>query len=162
MMHASSAAFLKHPQTAFLAESDLTVVLLPEYVEQVRQLYGVTHAISIPNAIEEQPPSLYESIKKEKTIICAARISRSEKRQHLLIEAFAKLQSKFPDWKVEFWGDTSIDADYISELKGLIHRLGLERQIRICGQTNTVSAVIARAWDFCASFSQRRIPAGTL
>ena len=53
MMHASSAAFLKHPQTAFLAESDLTVVLLPEYVEQVRQLYGVTHAISIPNAIEE-------------------------------------------------------------------------------------------------------------
>ena len=162
MMHASPAAFLKHPQTAFLAESDLTVVLLPEYVEQVRQLYGVTHAISIPNAIEEQPPSLYESIKKEKTIICAARISRSEKRQHLLIEAFAKLQSKFPDWKVEFWGDTSIDADYISELKGLIHRLGLERQIRICGQTNTVSAVIARAWDFCASFSQRRIPAGTL
>ena len=89
MMHASPAAFLKHPQTAFLAESDLTVVLLPEYVEQVRQLYGVTHAISIPNAIEEQPPSLYESIKKEKTIICVARISRSEKRQHLLIEAFA-------------------------------------------------------------------------
>lgn len=77
MMHASPAAFLKHPQTAFLAESDLTVVLLPEYVEQVRQLYGVTHAISIPNAIEEQPPSLYESIKKEKTIICVARISRS-------------------------------------------------------------------------------------
>lgn len=65
-MHASPAAFLKHPQTAFLAESDLTVVLLPEYVEQVRQLYGVTHAISIPNAIEEQPPSLYESIKKGK------------------------------------------------------------------------------------------------
>lgn len=28
MMHASPAAFLKHPQTAFLAESDLTVVLL--------------------------------------------------------------------------------------------------------------------------------------
>lgn len=62
-----------------------------------------------------------------------------------MIEAFAELQSKFPDWKVEFWGDTSIDSDYIGELKGLIHRLGLERQIRICGQTNTVSAVIARA-----------------
>lgn len=70
MMHASPAAFLKHPQTAFLAESDLTVVLLPEYVEQVRQLYGVTHAISIPNAIEEQPPSLYESIKKENHHLC--------------------------------------------------------------------------------------------
>lgn len=158
MMHASPAAFLKHPQTAFLAESDLTVVLLPEYVEQVRQLYGVTHAISIPNAIEEQPPSLYESIKKEKIIICVARISRSEKRQHLLIEAFAELQSKFPDWKVEFWGDTSIDADYISELKRLIHRLGLERQIRICGQTNTVSAVIARASIFALPSPKEGFP----
>lgn len=66
--------------------------------------------IVIPNAVP-QYKEIQTVLCKEKewySIINIARLDKHSPRQHLLIEAFAKLLQKYPQWRVELWGQTGI------------------------------------------------------
>lgn len=60
-------------------------MLLPEYVEQVRQLYSVTLQSAYPITIEESDRLLYEEkYYKRKNHHLSPEIFKIEKRRHLL------------------------------------------------------------------------------
>lgn len=59
--------------------------------------------VVLPNPIER--PAL-KTRAREKVILCAARIWFDQKRQDLLLRAFAGIAAKHPDWRLVFYGDT--------------------------------------------------------
>ena len=65
--------------------------------------------------------------------------------QHLIIEAFALLVNKYPDWKVEFWGDYSNNVNYYQQCKSVIEKANLSEQVRFCGETRNVEVQLERA-----------------
>ena len=81
------------------------------------------------------------------TIINVGRIS-SEKRQTLLIEAFALVKDKFPTWKLELWGETHCDTKYTVTVKSVIKKNGLEDCVRLCGATDNVPLQLKNASIF--------------
>ncbi len=60
---------------------------------------------------------------KRKELLFVGRMSFFEKRPDLLLQAWIKLQKRFPDWRLRFVGD----GDYLPKLKALAGTLGAER-----------------------------------
>ncbi|MGN0860585.1 MAG: glycosyltransferase [Candidatus Spyradosoma sp.] len=64
-----------------------------------------------------------ELSRKKKELLFVGRMSFVEKRPDLLLRAWTKLQTSFPEWSLRFVGD----GDYLPELKRLAGTLGAER-----------------------------------
>lgn len=134
-----------------LNKSDVIHVLLPSY-EKSFPRYGIqTRVTYIPNAIPPcgEPTDLAAS-RVVRRIVYTARLNREQKRQHLLVEAFAKLADEFPDWQVELWGDDAHYAGgYTKNIQHFLAEHQLEDRVRICGKTHDVAAVYHNADIFC-------------
>lgn len=134
-----------------LNTSDAIHVLLPSYRRSFSS-YGVhTEARYIPNAIPtcSEPADLMAE-RPVRRIVFTARLNREQKRQHLLIEAFAGLAGDFPGWQVELWGDDAHYAGgYTGEILRFLQEHHLEDRIRICGKTHDVESVYRNADVFC-------------
>lgn len=126
-------------------------VLMPSFVETVRR-YGIRRSVvCIPLAIPQYEANTTLREKKSKyTIINVARIEKNQKRQHLLVEAFAQIADAFPDWQVEFWGDDRTFAGgYTGELQAMIRQYHLEDRVFVRGVTQDIASVYARSDIFC-------------
>lgn len=95
LRRASSAKTLK----ATLDRCDVVQALLPSFVPAIRAVAS-TEIVAIPNVV----PQFSERVDVERReredaprIICVARFDKRQKRQHLLIEAFAKIAARRPD-----------------------------------------------------------------
>ena len=116
-------------------------MLLPSFISKARKYLHYDHFIAIPNAVNAPHVTVDHLAKKDKyTITCVGRLTGRTKRQHLLIEAFAKLAKRHPDWQVQLWGDT-YDKPYVASLKSKIKKYGLEKQVFLCGTTKDMDAV---------------------
>lgn len=119
-------------------------VLLPTYVEQVRHYVKNVPIKVIPDFV----PSFADdeiadlSVPKNK-IVYVARIEEN-KRQHLLIEAFAKIAAEFPEWKVELWGSVN-GVEYKEHLDTLIIRYSLVNRVLFMGTTTDITDVYKNA-----------------
>ena len=124
-----------------LERSATIQVLLPSFIPKAKKYLHYDKFIAIPNAVN--PPNIMATPGAEKpvhTITCVGRLTGRTKRQHLLVEAFAKLAKDFPNWQVKLWGDT-YDKPYVASLKAKIKKWGLEKQVFICGTTKNMDAV---------------------
>ena len=121
------------------------VVLLPSFVQRVQNMTHNNNVFVIPNIVPQ-----YDEVAdySAKTIINVARIERKSKRQMDIVEAFNKLQKDFPDWHVEFWGDTNFDKTYFAELQQKIQEYGLQEKIIFGGKTDKVSEKLKQASIF--------------
>ena len=99
---------------AMVASSNIVQVLMPEFVEPTRKALPGSNVVCIPNPVPQyiEPADL-----KKHTIINVARIVPL-KRQHLIVEAFALLAKRFPDWTVELWRQTN--DRYCDDVRQLI------------------------------------------
>lgn len=139
------------PEIRSLNASDAIHVLLPSYAEAFPR-YGVSTRVRyIPNAIPQcSEPAELDAPRAVHRIVDAARLNREQKRQHLLVEAFARLADEFPDWQVELWGDDAHYAGgYTGEILRFIRDRHLEERVRICGKTHDVESVYRQADIFC-------------
>jgi glycosyltransferase involved in cell wall biosynthesis len=68
-----------------------------------------------------------------------------QKNYEVLIEAFAHLLPKFPDWELVIVGD----GEARSELEALIKRRGLESKVTLPGTTNSIADWYASSHLFC-------------
>ena len=125
-------------------KSSYVQVLMPEFIEEAKQ-YIDANVICIPNIVP-----IYHRCSNltSKTIINVARIDRKQKRQHLLIEAFSLLTAKFPEWRLEFWGDTQCDPKYTEELHSQIKALNLQDKVKFCGPTDHIEEKLLSASIF--------------
>lgn len=108
-----------------MKKSKIIQVLMPSYIEKVKNSLFYDNVIFIPNPVPQLENNINYSSKK---IICVGRIEPLVKRQHLLIEAFNKIKENYTDWIVEFYGPYS-DKEYLNKCKALVTKYNLERQI---------------------------------
>ena len=124
-----------------LEKSAAIQVLLPSFISKAKKYLHYDHFIAIPNAVNAPHITADHLAKKDKyTITCVGRLTGRTKRQHLLIEAFARLSKDHPDWQVKLWGDT-YDKPYVASLRSKIKKYGLGKQVFLCGTTKDMDAV---------------------
>jgi glycosyltransferase involved in cell wall biosynthesis len=78
---------------------------------------------------EEVPPPFQPG--RRKTIVCAGTIG-PRKGQPFLVEAFCRIASRFPDWRLHLIGRFG-DAEMTRQIRELIARHRLEQQIQMPG-----------------------------
>lgn len=130
-----------------IQKSAAAQVLLKRDVAVVKNYCPGAHVVWIPNAVPsyEQEARPGER-KKIYTIIHAARLNKAQKRQHLLVEAFARVAADFPDWQVELWGGgNESGASYAEELRRKIREYGLEGRVLLKGESRCIAEEYMKA-----------------
>ncbi|MBX6385187.1 MAG: glycosyltransferase family 4 protein [Microbispora sp.] len=105
-----------------------------------------TRLATIPNALTpaERAPAALDG----KIVVAAGRLTR-QKGFDLLIEAFATIAGKHPDWQLRIYGDGREHA----KLRRQIHRLHLYNHVFLMGGTTTLERELAKGAIF--AFSSR-------
>ena len=123
-----------------LKKSDCVQVLLKDDLAKLKKRLPQVQAVCVPNVVPQYP--VMADLGKKKTtytIVDVARLTRNQKRPHVLIEAFSRLAVKYPEWRVQFWGsEPDGKTAYTRELQKLIETKGLENQVTLCGNTSDV------------------------
>lgn len=121
-------------------------VLLPYAVKYVEKYcnYFKEKIVIIPNAVKQFAETVKYDEKDKFKIIYIARLSKRQKQQHLLIQAFSLLKNDFKNWQVELWGPTA-DENYDKELIKLISDNKLDENVKLCGTTNEVDKAMKTA-----------------
>lgn len=127
--------------------------LMPNFVPQVKKALGENvNVVYIPNIVI--PKNLKAQL-NEKLIIYVGRMDSINKRPHLLVEAFNLLKDKYPDWKVEFWGETHIDPGYSNWIQKMIDDFALTNRVKLCGPTSNIDEKLLHSSIFaCPSKSE--------
>ncbi len=129
-------------QLPALEKSAVCQVLVPAFEQPLHEHLHHVRTVVIGNAIPQYDMQADVGADKERHIILfVGRLSKNHKRPHLLIEAFAELADKFPDWDVELWGEEDGKL-YLKELHMLIHKYNLDNRVFIKGSTKDVPSVL--------------------
>lgn len=117
---------------------DVFQVLNESFASTVSSYYHIKRIVTIGNAVVQIAPEHRADLNVSKNrIIYVGRVAKEGKRQHLLIEAFAKVAHKYPQWTVEFWGLEKHKA-YKQELLDLIAKYNLENRVFLKGYSITI------------------------
>lgn len=90
---------------------------------------------------------------KQKKIVTAGRLS-AEKNQSLLIEAFSKIADKYPDYKVEIYGEGPLRG----ELEALIKEKKMENRVFLMGRVDNIQKYTASAEIFVLPSNSEGMP----
>lgn len=108
-------------------------LLLESFKGTIGDDYPKHEEAVIGNIIKQIEPQNRADLNVEKKRIAyIGRVDETQKRQHLLIEAFGKIAKDFPDWKVEIYGGIK-HPEYHKRLTAQIKSLGLEKQVVFMG-----------------------------
>ncbi len=80
---------------------------------------------------------------RKNTIVCVGRINTTQKRQGLLLEAFALIAEEVGDWELHFYG--SCLGQEIEELKNRVKELGLVDRVSFFAPVDDIDKVYASA-----------------
>lgn len=128
-----------------LEKSAICQVLMPSFEEHIKKYLPSAKTITIGNAIPQFDFSADLSAdKKQYKIIFVGRLTKGHKRPHLLIQAFAELADKYPNWIVELWGHKDREA-YYNELKNIIKKHKLQDKVLLKGATNKIPEKLREA-----------------
>ena len=122
---------------------------IPKYIENPRIIY-------IPNAIPQFARKAYDNKDKETyTILNVGRINPKQKRQHLLVEGFAQIASRYSEWTLKIWGGNK--GRYVEKMKKFI-RKKLDNRIMFMGKTHQIEDEYYKADIFCFPSSYEGFP----
>jgi len=131
-----------------LGRADRIHMLLPSYRRTLPpELFA--RCVVVPNqcSMPAEPADSYgRSLApgQKKRIVCMARLHRTEKRQQVLVDAFAKIHRRFPDWELWLWGDHH-DLRTLFFFRGLVLRRGLRKKTKLAGPTDDVTQEYLKA-----------------
>ncbi len=128
-----------------LYRNTITQVLFPSFVSLLPEYIQKSDVVSIANPIYSSKTQADLTTLKKK-IIYLSRIDRW-KGQKFLIKSFKKIASKYPDWTLDIYGD-STPKEYVHVLDNLIKEEKLQDQIFLKGVTKTPMAAYLD-YDFC-------------
>lgn len=125
--------------------------------EQAKLFYSENaqkKSVVIPNPIPDKKiPNVYVGERKKK-IVNVARLEMIQKRQDVLIEAFARISNKIPEYELLFYGDGP-DED---KIKTLAENSGVGDKIKFMGVSRTVLEDIRDSALFVLSSDYEGIP----
>lgn len=98
--------------------------------------------IPIANPVKEAriPNTSEDEANKEKIILNVGRLT-DQKAQHILIEAFAMIADKYPDWVVRIIGE----GERLDSLTALAAKLNITDRIIFAGTTSNIDAEYSKA-----------------
>lgn len=121
-----------------LEKSAVYQVLSPSFERYINSIFPKVNVVTIGNAVPSFEYSADLDVDKEQyKIIFVGRLTKNHKRPHLLVQAFAKIASKHPNWIVELWGQKFRES-YYAELQHFIKNNNLENRVLLKGTTNDV------------------------
>lgn len=132
----------------FYARYDKCVVLVNDDVKA----WGFRNLMVIPNFTNLTFPSMDES-KKEKVVINVGRLEE-QKDHRTLIEAWKFVNKKYPEWKLEIWGNGALKV----QLQSQIEKENLQDCVFLKGVTSEIGKVYSRASVFALSSLYEGMP----
>ena len=134
---------------------DCVQVLLKADIEIVKKYLSVS-VIQIPNIVPQYNNKANLENPKYR-IAYIGRLDKKQKRPHLLIEAFSKINKDFPNWRIDIWGGI-VDKKYYNKLKELISKYNIEKKVKLCGTTSEVNSVLINSDIFAFPSSYEGFP----
>lgn len=129
-----------------IQKSAMLQIQMPFFKEQIEKRCGAVPMMVIPNPVNQVQGINRDNARKDSfKIINVARFDKKQKRQDLLLEAFALVSKDFPDWTLEFWGDIKAHSSYVSDIHKKINELNIADKVKICGETRDVQKVYENA-----------------
>lgn len=132
--------------------ADHVVVQTEDNKSYFKYLDKKTAVIYNPVDLKEYTGSALKSI-KEKKIVTAARLER-QKNQQMLLDAFAVVEKKFPEYQLVIYGN----GNYRKELEAHVKELGLEHKIFLPGSFSDLYERIKTASLFVLSSNYEGMP----
>lgn len=130
MLHAKMFAFKQITSRSMkyvYEHTDLYMVLSPSFVDKFKSFTGIAHPyhlMVLTNPVTIDSSSyLYSFERKQKEIIYMGRIDYNQKRVYRVIDTWAELEMKFPDWKLTIVGDGCARKD----IEEQVREYGLQR-----------------------------------
>ena len=91
-------------------------------------------------------PKFDLDVTREKVIVCAARIWFNQKRQDILLKAFAKISKNFPDWRLEFYGNAyGDDANILTKMS---IELNIKDKVKISPSIENIQTIFKNSSMF--------------
>lgn len=135
-------------ERAALQKSGCIQVLTGDAEDWMKQEFPETPVICIPNEVAQyERQADLAGDKRQYTVLHVGRLDKYAKRQHLLIDAFARLADRFPEWGLELWGAGK--GKYAEELAAQIQQHHLQNRVFLKGTSNRLEEVYTRADLFC-------------
>ncbi|MBO5245343.1 MAG: glycosyltransferase [Selenomonadales bacterium] len=151
MFHFNPETVIKsddHKKIIALEQCSRVQVLMESYIDGLKKYIKSDNIVHIPNVVPQ-----FDNIRADfssKIIVHVGRFDQKQKRQHLLIEAFAKVAAYDEAWTVEFWGDDGGGTDgYCSHCRELVKKYGLEDRVKFCGTTAKIIEEMQRGSVYC-------------
>ena len=136
MFHMNPLAQFEQDKELFiksLKKSAAIQTLRPEFREQLIKKIGTKNVVYIPNIV---PQHSLKADLNSKVITFLGRFDKLQKRPHLLVEAFSRIASSFPDWIVKLYGEVDLDSEYTKYIREVIKKGALEERILLMGVTD--------------------------
>lgn len=132
-----------------------TKAALDFFPEKTRQ-----NAVVIPNPIHNRPSQAWNIENTDDYIINVARIEIKQKRQDILLKAFAIVHKTYPNLVLKLYG-SKINADYEKMIQ-LISELNLNEVVDYCGVSNNIIEEMLKAKLLVLSSDYEGIPNAVL
>ena len=117
-------------------KSDCIQVLTDDDLYNTKKLLNIEHVVCIPNVV----PQIKEKAALENpAIINVGRIEPKQKRQALLIEAFARISKKYPEWKVHIYGSKEFDKKYYRQCCDIVAKYNLQDRVLFHGLVKNIN-----------------------
>ena len=125
--------------------------------EGARDFYsGRLHSRSvvIPNAITIRKGERKPWSQRENTIAFVGRFFNQQKRQDLMVEAFAKISPKYPELSLVFYGD----GEDLDSIKELVEKHRLTDQVVFAGSVSPIEPYLKKARMYVLTSDYEGIP----
>lgn len=130
-------------------------------VDLVQKYCNDTVVVYIPNTIEIiSTIDTNCNTDRKRKIIHVGALVKSRKRQHIVIEAFNKIEKQFLDWKVEFIGGSKTQKEvlYKEEMLNYIKSNNLTKNVFFTGVSSNVIEKLQEADIFVFPSSSEGMP----
>ena len=145
MHFASHKESLRAAMAELYPRLDGLVVLTERDVERYRALLGERPPVwRIPNSVQDIAPPFADM--GTRTVLAAGRL-KYQKAFELLIDAFAIVAPRHPDWELRILGHGHLRE----RLQAQVDALGLQEQVTLAGPTDDVPGEMARASIYALS-----------
>ncbi len=123
--------------------------IIAEYFKRI-----VKQNIVIPNPIRTPGKMCPDVDKRDKVFVTVARLDDYQKNQSMMIRAFAYVVEKHPEYKLHFLGD----GPDLEKYKKLVTDLGIQTQVKFCGNVTEPLEYIKNCRAFLLSSNYEGMP----
>ena len=138
----------RHLRLASMSGADIIHMLLQPFKSSLPEDFrDRVRIIPNPSIVPSTKPgdTLGRDTNGKRILLSLGRLHADHKQIGLLVEAFAKIHTAFPDWVLHIWGEGPDKPN----IEKLVVKLGLESCVKLCGLTREAQVQYRSSQLFC-------------